>query len=223
MKAFIAITFTDNEYDFLDLCVNNILMSPVTKEVHVFDATTSGVENDVKAFFRSYNKFKVFLHRVKAAKNLKGYNACKNRALLESIHLYKAKRGFHSYVHINPNLFFKGHSLQILIDQSQLYSCVSPVIVANNEIQVVDGIADRWGFNIFNKALDSISFITGQVEESFAINHKCFGLSNRYIRRIDKLWQSDQEPNDYINQVLYEYGHLLPKVDTNTFVYENLY
>jgi hypothetical protein len=223
MKTFIAITFTDNTYDLLDACINSLLMSPLKKEIHVFDATVEGTGSDVKAFFRSYANYGVFLHRVKAAKNLRSNNLCKNRAMLDSIHLYKHKSGFDAYIHINPNMFFKGHALQILSDYAQLYSCISPVVENHSGIEIVDGIADRRGFNLFAKTLDSISYITGQIEESFAINYKCFALSDRYIKRIGPMPQSNQEPCDFINSVLLEYGNVMPKVNTNMFVHENLY
>ena len=202
MKTLIAITFTDRTYDHLDSCVNSLLMSPLKKEIHVFDATKDGVNNDVKSFFRAYSKFKVFLHRVKPAKNLPNDIARKNRAILDSIHLYKAKSGFLSYIHINPNLFFKGHSLQILSDNAQLYSCVSPVIENKKGMEIKDGIADRWGFSVFDKGNLDFSYTTGQIEESFAVNHKCFCISDRYIRKLGRLWQSQQETDLYINSIL---------------------
>lgn len=198
-------------------------MSPLAKEIHVFDATKDGVPSPVKAFFRSYSKFKVHLHRVKAAKNLPDNLARKNRAILDSILLYKAKSGSLAYVHINPNIFFKGHALQILSDNAQLYSCVSPVIENIKGLEVLDGVADRWGFNIYDKGAECLSLVTGQVEETFAINHKCFAISDRYIRKIGKIWQSQQETNKYINSILVEYGNMMPRVDTNVFVHEELY
>lgn len=223
MKTFVAITFTDNTYDVLDSCVNSLLMSPVRKEIHVFDATKDGVENDVKSFFRSYSKFKVFLHRVKPARNLPDDNSRKNAAILASIHQFKAKSGFSTFIHVNPNLFFKGHGLQILSDQAEVYSCVSPIVENKLGIEIMDGVADRFGFNVYTQGLESLSFATGQIEESFAINHKCFALSKRYVDRIGKLWQSLVPPNDYVNAILIEYGNIMPKVDTNSFIHENLY
>ena len=137
--------------------------------------------------------------------------------------MYKLKSGFVSYIHINPNIIFPGQSLQILSDNAQLYNCVSPVIENLHGLEVLDGIASRFDFDIYSKEVASVGFISGKIEETFAINHKCFALSDRYIRKTGKLWQSSVEPNDYISSIFVEYGGTMPKVDTYSFVHEELY
>ena len=223
MKTYIAITVCDKTYNYIDNCLNGLLLAALHKEIHIFDATENGLPKEVLNFCKLYNRFGVFVHRVKAAKGLKTYNSRKNRAILDSIHNYKAKTGFIAYIHINPNILFPDQSLQILSDNSQLYSCLSPIISNINGIEVIDGIASRYDFDIYDKGVSSVIYITGQIEESFAINHKCFALSDRYIKKTGRLWQSSVDPNDYINAVFIEYGIKMPSIDTYTFVHEELY
>lgn len=223
MKPFIAITFTDDTYGVMDSCINSLIQSGVKKDIYVFDATKHGVSGEIKSFFRAYNKYKVFLIRVKAAKNIDTPNGRINRAILEAIFTFKSKANYSNFIHVSPNIFFRGHDLQILNDNAGIYHCLSPVIENSLRLEIRDGISDRYGYNSFSKDLSMLSYITGQVEETFAINYKCFALSRSYTNKIGKMWECYDHPNDFVSSVLFEYGKILPKVDTNTFVHENLY
>jgi hypothetical protein len=198
-------------------------MTPLNKSIYVFDATTNGVDSETKSFLKSYNKFGVFLNRIKPAKKLKTRNRQYNRAIAESLLLFKMKSGYNVYVNVDPNLVFKGHSLQILCGNAALFHSVSPVITNRKGLEVMNGIADRFGYNSYSIDSQTLSFVNGQIEETFSINHKCFALSNQAARRIQYVWESDDTPTDYVNALLFEFSSKIPRVDTNVFVHEELY
>lgn len=225
MKNFIAITvFDENEPGILNQCINSLLLNPVQKDIFVFDCTRNGIHRELKNLISSYNSLSVFLIREKTAQN-DMFNF-KRINLGISASLMRFKHGINkyaSYTHIYQNMMFKNYELNTLIKNSQLYNSISPVIESRNGVELLTGNYDRYGVEFFPVGDSVLNFITGDVEDSYALNPKCFSLSNRYARLFRDFYYSDQDPIDYLNSFVYNYTGTKPKVDTNIFVHENLY
>ena len=120
-------------------------------------------------------------------------------------------------------MIFSGFDLQILVENAQLYNALSPVIESLDGIEILSALFDRWGAEYF--PLDELTthHITGAIEETYALNPKCFALSRRFAKKLCNFTYSDRDPVHYLNQLVYDNADKYPKVDTQIFVHENLY
>jgi len=223
MRSFVAISVLDSNHD-LGECINRLLKSTVQKDIYVYDLTMTGLDSELKRFIKSYNNYRVFLVRVKRASSCKNRNERLNLGMLTSLMAFNRYDKYSSYIHITQGMMIDNKDLNILIDNSKLFHGLSPVIESYNGIEVLKAIYDRYGFEIISLEDGSIHFITGQIEESFALNPKCFALSRLYANKILKFTYSKEDPARYLNKLLIETNTgVTSKVDTNLFIHEHLY
>ena len=126
-------------------------------------------------------------------------------------------------MHIYQGMMINNNDLKILTENAMLYHGLSPVIESYNGIEVLKGMFDRFAFEVCSLEGEAIHFITGKIEESFALNPKCFILSRAYANKLRSFTYSKKDPIKYLNTVIFNWTSLMPKVDTNTFVHEHLY
>lgn len=232
MKNFIAISVTNaggREVEELTEAINRILCTPIHKDIFIYDVSIEGISKEMESILRAYSNYGVFYKRQKKCKTLpdtpEGNNQRMNYAIARSLlDFNQIKSGRYAvFVHLNQNMIFDGFDLQVLVDNAQLYSALSPVIENVNGIEILSALFDRWGTEFF--PLDELTtyHITGAVEESYTLNPKCFALSKRYANRLRDFTHSGRDPISYLNDLVYNYGGKLPKIDTQIFVHENLY
>jgi hypothetical protein len=232
MKNFIAISVTKGggrELEELVEAINRILCTPLHKDIFIYDVSIEGVHKETEKLLRSYNRYGVFYKRQKKGKSFpdtpEGNNERINFSIAQSLldfNMIKSNK-YSVYIHLNQNMIFDGFDLQLLADNAQLYSALSPVIENVNGIEILSALFDRWGTEYF--PLDELTtyHITGAVEESYTLNPKCFALSKRYANRLRDFTFSHRDPVSYLNELVYNHGGKMPKIDTQLFVHENLY
>ena len=228
MKTYIAITLFDGSDDMagelLD-ALNRILMSPLAKSVYIYDVSKNGAGKEIRSFVKAYNKYGVFMNRIKRAGKLEHENQRYNLGMAESLlHFNHIKsKTYDTFIHCSQNMLFSAHDLGLLVNNARLYHAVSPIIETTNGLEIWNAVFDRYGVT-YSKGSESPSFfITGAIEESYTLNPKCFGMSNQYARKMKNFTISERDPVDYINGLLYGNTDQLPVLDTGLFVHENLY
>ncbi len=224
MRAFIAISVLDSHHD-LGEAINRLLKSPISKDIYIFDLTPNGLDKELKRFVKSYNDLRVFLFRIKRAGKVSSRNERANLGIAESLLKFNSIKSekYSSYTHIYQGMLFENNDLQILTDSARVYHGLSPVIESYNGIEVLNAMFDRFGMEVYDLEGGSIHFITGQVEESYALNPKCFALSKAYANKLCNFTYSDQDPDRYLNTLVFNNTSFTPKVDTRLFVHEHLY
>lgn len=229
MKTYIAITLldgSDSRADELTEAINRILLSPLPRVIHVHDLSRAGAGKEIKSLMREYNKYGVFYHRVKmAGKSLESENQRANYGMANMLlHFNQIKsKMFDTLVHITQNMIFSAHDLNLLVNNARLYNAVSPIVENVQGLEIWDAVFDRYGVTYSTKSSAPSFFISGDIQDSFTLNPKCFGLSNRYAKRLKNFTISDREPVSYLNELVYSNTNELPKIDTGLFVHENLY
>jgi len=228
MKTYIAITITDGSNERAEellLGLNRLIMSPVKKIINVYDVSLKGVGNSIKRDLRSYEKYGVIYHRIKRGNNIFNENKRFNLGVAESLLHFNSihSKIFDTYVHCAQNMTFSAHDLSLLVNNVRLYNAVSPVIESINGLEMWSAMFDRYGVT-YSKSSSAPSFyITGAIEESYMLNPKCFGFSNRYAQKLKNFTISEREPVDYLNDLIFNNTDKLPVIDTGIFVHENLY
>jgi hypothetical protein len=205
--------------------VNTLLCTPAPKDIAIYDLTRKGLHPDLKSFVRSYNKYGVFIVPVKRAKKTDDLNARINLGLAESLLAFNnvSSNKYDTYVHLYKNMSITSHDFLTLINNAQLYNAVSPVIDTVDGIEILSAVFDRWGVEYYPMEQSATHFVSGQVEDSFVLNPKCFAMSKRYAGRLRDFTYSHREPVDYLNDLIYRSSSKMPRVDTNIMVHENIY
>lgn len=224
MRAFVAISVLDDNSD-LGEAINRVIQSHIYSEIYIYDLTHNGLGKEMSRFIKSYNKFRVFSIRVKRAAKTKSRDERTNMGIAESLLLFNKMRSknFESYIHINQGMIFEDGDLKTLSENSKIFHGVSPVIESYNGIEVLKGIFTRFDFEIVDLEGGSIHFITGKVEDSFALNPKCFALSAVCAHSLKNFTYSKDAPAVFLNSYIYKYSGKNPKVDTGLMVHEHLY
>jgi hypothetical protein len=228
METYIAITITDGadgKSDELLDTLNRLIMSPLPKSIMIYDLSKLGVCKEMRSIFNEYRKYGVLYNRIKLASSRKTEQERFNLGIAESLlHFNHIKsKKFDTYVHISQNMIFGAHDLALLVNNSRLYNAVSPIVESTNGLEMWNAIFDRFGVTFSKSSQAPSFFVTGQIEDSYTLNPKCFGLSNRYAKRLKNFTLSDREPVEYLNGLIYDNTDELPKIDTSLFVHENLY
>jgi hypothetical protein len=205
-----------------------LLQTPVQKDIFLFDITPDGFEGEFKGFVGSYSKHGVFVGRIKNKRfgNSKDdFDTKINIAITESILRFNTIKSntYDAYVFLSPNMVFQTGDFHLLVENGKLFNAISPVIESYNGIEVLSAIFDRYGVEYLSSDNFSTHFITGAIEDTYALNPKCFALSTRYARRMKNFYKSSEDPVQYLNSLVYENSTILPKVDTRIFVHEHLY
>lgn len=226
MKTYIVIPVTDgSDSRVLELneVLNRIICTPVKKSINIYDLTDNGIGGEMKALLRSYARFGVAVHRVK--RNLETINEKKNFGVTQSLIHFNIihSKTYDTYVHIDQNVMFSAFDLQLLIDNARLFNAISPVVESVNGLEIWDAVFDRYGVTYPQKDNKPSFFVNGQIEESFALNPKCFALSARCAHRLKNFRVSDRNCVEWLNGQVYENANELPKIDNSLFVHENLY
>jgi len=224
MKAFVAISVLDSNQD-LGEAINRLLKSSVLKDIFIIDVTINGIDKELMRFIKSYNRFGVYYLRVKNAKINHRRNERANMAIAESLLKFNSIKSdkYSTYSHIHQGMLFQTGEFQMFSSNAMLYHCISPVIESYNGIEVLRGMFDRYGFEVVDLKEGTIHFITGQLEDSFALNPKCFCLSRAYANKLKDFYYSNEDPVRFINTIAFNSTASIPKVDTNLFIHEHIY
>ena len=224
MRAFVAISVLDDNSDLVE-AINRVIQSHVYTEIYVYDLTRKGLGSEMRRFIKSYNKFRVFSIRVKLAAKTESRDERTNMGIAESLLLFNKmkSKGFESYVHINQGMIFSDGDLKSMTENSKIYHGISPVIESCNGIEVLKAMFTRFDFEIMDLEGGSLHFITGKIEDSFALNPKCFALSTICAHSLRIFTYSKDTPAVYLNSYIYKYSGKNPKVDTSVMVHEHLY
>jgi len=228
MRTFVAISLidgSDSVADELTETVNRLLCSPVSADIFIYDLSVRGAGKDIKSLCKAYLKFNVYLIRSKACENREDINFRTNIGISQSLLRFNSIKSnkYSSYLHLNQNVYFDNFDLHLLINNVGMYNVISPVIETVTGAEIYKAFFDRFGVEYIPISQSVSHFITGEIEESFAVNPKCFALSRRYANYLKNFYYCDQKPIVYINDLISSYGTTTAKVDTNIFVHENLY
>lgn len=225
MKTFLAISVI-NDPTNLDQTINSILTSNFSGKIIVFDATINGIGKEYVKFTRFYSKYGVFYERIKKARKLEE-NERINLSIASAVlrfNMFK-ETNFSNFAFIDSSIVFgdKNIDLNSLFEKSLIYHSLSPVLESINGTNALYGIFDRFGIS-YGEYKESTQYIlTGKVEESYALNPKCFFMSKINANKLTRFTESDRDPVDYLNDLLYTQTNHVPKLDTSIFIHENLY
>lgn len=228
MRTFVAISLIDGSDGVLDELtetLNRLICSPVSADIFIYDLTVSGAGKNIKSLCKAYLKFNVYLVRSKRCSAQESVEFRTNMGISESLMRFNAIQSnkYGSFIHLNQFVYFDNFDLHLLVNNVGLYNVLSPVIETVTGAEIYKAFFDRFGVEYIPIAQSVSHFITGEIEESFAVNPKCFALSRRYANCLTQFYPSAEKPIAYINGLISSYGTTTPKVDTNIFVHENLY
>lgn len=228
MKTYIAVSLTNghnNQIDNLTDCLNRLICSPVKADIFVYNLTGKDLTNRIKSLLRAYTNFGVFTKTVKSCKGIEDIQKLTNIGISEALLGFNSIKSnkYSSFIHISQNMLFQNFDLQILANNSNLYHALSPVVNSFKGIEVLKACFDRYGVEYYSMDESTTHFITGEVEETFALNPKCFAMSKSYANKLRNFYYSADNSIHYLNDLITNFGNTTPKVDTNIFVHENLY
>jgi hypothetical protein len=244
MKTYIAIPILSDNNNVAEI-LNKLVGSLYTeirpgeykencgKGIYIYDVTEKGINRELAKFIRSYSKYGVYYRREKVAKNYPDPTSRMNIALGSALRHFNSfgkanwplvdyRDTFSSFIWISQNVYFENFDLQLFADQAQIYHAISPVVCSVNGLEVYKGIFDRFGVE-YLKLDDPIDFITGQVEETYALNPKCFALSKHFARKLKDFVITDEDTIKYLNSLVYDHADIPGRLQSDVFVHEHLY
>jgi len=203
------------------------------KSIFIYDVTENGINKELMNFIKSYSRFDVHYKREKVAKNYPETSRL-NIALGSALRhfnifqrgkdpLINASDTFTSFVWMTQNISFENFDLQLFVNNAQIYHAISPVITSMKGLEVYSGIFHRFGIE-FIVPEDPTDYITGDIEDTYALNPKCFALSRHFAKKLKDFVITDEDPIDYLNSLVYDnHPDQYPRLDSNIFVHEHLY
>ena len=223
MKTYISLLCNHSLEEQIAVSVNNILQQPISKNVFVYDLTREGFSKDLQKFLRGYSKYGVFVLRPSASRKVPDQVVRYNIGIGESIRNFIGRKSqFDKFVCMDPCIEFQNFDLQLFAEQVDLYNALSPIIESLLGVEYFQTHLDRWGREDYLPDDPSL-YITGNIEETFSLNPKCFGFSRRFAERLRDFEVTSEPSLDYLNYLVNHSGYQMPKIDTSMFVHENLY
>lgn len=243
MKTYIAIPVL-SENNTVSEILNKIVLSLYTeireneykenmdKTIFIFDVTKNGISKRLKNLIRSYSAYNVFYKREKLAKKYFSKDLRMNLAIGSALRHFNTfdkdkmeisnQKSYSNFLWISENCYFENFDLQLFVDQSSIYHAISPVISSRNGLEVYKGIFDRFGVE-YLMLDDPIDFITGEIEQTYSLNPKCFALSHNIAHKLKIHKVVDMNPVEYLNNLVYENSSIQPRLKSDIFVHEHLY
>lgn len=239
MKTYIALPILNDNNNIAKI-LNDLVESLYTeirpeeykenigKTIFMYDVTPKGINKPLRNMIKSYSEYGVFYRREKIAGRYPDPTSRMNIALGSAIRHFNSfdkdisSGQFSTFLWISQNISFENFDLQLFVDHAKIYHALSPVIHSLNGLEVYKGIFDRFGVE-YLKMDDPIDFITGQVEETFALNPKCFALSKQYARKLRNFVITNEETINYLNSLVYDHTDRPGMLQSDVFVHEHLY
>ena len=206
----------------------------IDKAIFIYDVTENGINKELLNFIKSYSKFNVHYKREKISKKYSDPTVRLNIALgtalrhfnifqKEQDQLINSTDSFTTFLWMTQNISFENFDLQLFVENAQIYHAISPVVRTLKGLEIYSGIFHRFGIE-FVVPEDPTDYVTGEVEDTYALNPKCFALSRQFARKLKDFVITDEDPIDYLNSLVYDnHTDQYPRLDSNTFVHEHLY